>query len=283
MKTWSDAGGPLLRHGSDATYRDPGIAIYRDWRNRLQHALLDDELGSYNRSMDLPPVIEGSNEDDHGSYLSPDSVLYHVLTHAPELAGVEPATALAPSRDYCAGSTCAAILVSTLTQSVTALTERFSSPSQSAWRAPVIVSTVGAQGAAPEITLERMNRGSMNQLHDFGAGDAFRTFNVVPPGQSGMIDIATLAQAQVGDDPVAAVNAASPHVFDQAALYEGWRYKPLIQSMSRLADATVEDVPYIRGVVPQPNTALLSTIWRMLDAVGLHLPNVSLFGEVATK
>ncbi|MFY9585909.1 MAG: penicillin acylase family protein [Actinomycetota bacterium] len=283
MKTWSAAGGPLLRHGSDPTYRDPGIAIYRDWRNRLQHALLDDELGSYNRGMDFPPVIEGSNEDDHGSYLSPDSVLYHVLTHAPELAGVEPATALSPSRDYCAGSTCAAILVSTLAQSVTALAERFGSPDQSAWRAPVIVSTVGAQGAAPEITLERMNRGSMNQLHDFGVGDAFRTFNVVPPGQSGMIDIATLAQTQTGDDPVAAVNTASPHVFDQAALYEGWRYKPLIQSMSRLADATVEDVPYIRGVVPQPNTALLSTIWRMLDAVGLHLPNVSLFGEIATS
>ncbi len=283
MTSWSDAGGPLLRHGSDATYGDPGVAIYRDWRNRLQHTLLQDELGPYNRGMDFPPVIEGSNEDDHGSYLTPDSVLYHVLTHAPELAGVEPATTLAPSRDYCAGSTCASLLVSTLTQSVAALAEQFGSADQSTWRGPVIVSTVGAQGAAPEITLERMNRGSFNQLHDFGAGDAFRTFNVVPPGQSGMIDVPTLIQTQVGSDAVAAVNAGSPHVFDQKALYEGWRYKPLIQTMSGLADATVEDVPYIRGVVPQPDTAMLRDIWRALDEVGLSLPNFDLFGEVATE
>jgi acyl-homoserine lactone acylase PvdQ len=284
MKQWSDAGGPLLRTGSGGTYRFPGVAIYRDWRDRLQHTLLDDELGTDNRGMDFPAVIDGSNEDDHGSYLSPDSLLYHILTHAPELAGpgVPPPTTLVPSRDYCAGSSCAQILVSTLTQSIAALTARFKSSDQSTWHEKVIVSTMPAQGAAPSVVVERMNRGSFNQLHDFGVGAAFLTYNVVPPGQSGMIDLPTLVMSQAGDAK-AAVDSGSPHVFDQLPLYEGWRYKPLVMTQAALPGATVEDVRYIRGVFPQPDTATLRNIWRMLGDAGLSLPNVDLFGEIATK
>jgi len=288
MKDWSDAGGPLLRTGTQADYRFPGVAIYRDWRNRLQHTLLDDELGTYNRGMDYPAVIDGSNEDDHGSYLSPDSVLYHVLTHAPELAdpNLPPATTLVPSRDYCdaaAHQTCAALLVSTLAQSVAALTTRFKSADESTWHEPVIVSTIASQGAAPTVEIERMNRGSFNQLHDFGPGAAFRTYNVVPPGQSGMIDLVTLAMSQTADDPEAAVSAGNPHVFDQKPLYEGWRYKPFIFDKSALAEAGQEMVPYVRGVVPQPNTGILRDLFRLLAALGISLPNVDLFGEIATE
>lgn len=287
MQRWSDAGGPILRNGSDTTYRSAGVAIYREWRNRLQHALLDDELESYNRGMDLPPLIDGSNEDDHGSYLSPDSVLYHVLTHASELAdpGVPPPTTFAPSRDYCddpSQPTCARLLVSTLTETVAELTTTFGSADQSTWREPVIVSTISAQGAAPELTIERMNRGSFNQLHDFGAGSAFRTFNVVPPGQSGMIDIPTLVASQVGDAE-SAVAAGNPHALDQKPLYESWRYKPLIHDQTALAGATQEIVPYVRCVVPQPNTAMLRDLFRALEQAGIAFPDVDLFGEISTE
>lgn len=282
MTAWSDAGGPLLRNGTDASYRAPGIAIYRAWRQRLQETLLDD-VEPYNRTMDFPAVIDGSNEDDHGSYLTPDSVLYHILTHAPELAGVEPATTLAPSRDYCAPSTCASLLVATLEETVAALNARFDSADQSTWREPVIVSTMSSQGAAPEVTVERMNRGSFNQLHDFGPGAAFRTYDVVPPGESGMIDLPTLLSSQASDDPETTVNDGNPHVFDQKALYQGWRYKPLIQDESGLSGADEEIIPYVRGVVPQPNTAVLRDIFRMLDQAGIPLPNIDLFGEVATE
>jgi hypothetical protein len=282
MKQWSDAGGPLLRTGSQGTYRFPGVAIYREWRNRLQHTLLDDELGTFNRGMDYPAVIDGSNEDDHGSYLTPDSVLYHVLTHAPELAGVEPATALEPSRNYCAGSTCAAILVHTLTQSIAALTKQYSSADQSTWHEPVIMSTVSPQGAAPGIMLERMNRGSFNQLHDFGVGPAFKTYNVVPPGQDGMIDLATLVATQTADDPEAAAAASAPHDFDQKANYQGWRFKPFIFSESALADAAEETIPYLR-VFPQVNTTIFRDVWEYLAALGVSFPNVSLFGEISTR
>ncbi|MCA1831750.1 MAG: penicillin acylase family protein [Actinomycetota bacterium] len=282
MKQWSDGGAPLLRNGSDESYRAPGIAIYRAWRQRLQETLLDD-VNPYNRNMDFPPFIDGSNEDDHGSYQTPDSVLYHILTHAPELDGAEPATTFAPSRDYCAPVSCAELLVSTLAQTVSALTSRFGLSDQSAWREPVIVSTMSAQGAAPNVTVERMNRGSFNQLHDFGVGSAFRTYNVVPPGQSGMIDLATLVASQAGDDKEAAVNDGNPHVFDQKALYEGWRFKPLIQYEGALVGAREEIVPYVRGVVPQPDTALLQHLWRMLEQAGITLPNFDLFGEVATE
>jgi hypothetical protein len=259
------------------------VAIYRAWRQQLQSTLLDD-VNPYNRNMDFPAVIGGSNEDDHGSYLTPDSVLYHVLTHAPELADptVPPPTTLAPSRNYCNGS-CAKELVSALTQTVAALSSRFGSSDQSTWHEPVIVSTMSSQGAAPEVTIERMNRGSFNQLHDFGPGSAFQTYDVVPPGQSGMIDLATLLASQASDDPEAAVNEGNPHVFDQKALYVGWRYKPLIQHEGELAGADEEIIPYVRGVVPQPDTAVLRNIYRMLDQAGLSLPNVDLFGEVSTE
>jgi hypothetical protein len=193
--------------------------------------------------MDYPPVISGSNEDDHGSYLTPDSLLYHILTHAPELQdpNVPPPTTLAPSngRNYCEnldthdGATCAHLLVSTLKQTVTTLTATLG-PDPSNWHETVVVSTVATQGAAPEIIVERMNRGSWNQLHDFGPGDQFLTFNVVPSGNSGFIDLATLVQSQAADDPKTAIDAGSPHVFDQIPLYEGWRYKHFVQHRSDL-------------------------------------------------
>lgn len=284
MKQWSDEGGPLLRHGSDATYRAPGVAIFREWRSLLQHTLLDDELGADNRNMDLPAVIEGSNEDDHGSYLTPDSVLYHVLTYAPEMQdpGLPAPTTLTPSRNYCAPQTCAQVLVSTLTQAVAALTTRFKSSDQLTWHEPVIVSTISSQGAAPDVVIERMNRGSFNQLHDFGVGSEFKTYDVVPPGQSGMIDLPTLAASQAGDGE-AAVNGGNPHVFDQKPLYEGWRYKPLVMDESALAGASEEIIPYVRGVVPDLDRAALRNLHRTLSGAGIPLPNFDLFGEVSTE
>ena len=59
MKQWSDAGGPLLRTGNQATYRFPGVAIYDDWRDRLQHALLDDELGSFKIGLQFVEAAPG--------------------------------------------------------------------------------------------------------------------------------------------------------------------------------------------------------------------------------
>ena len=75
----------------------------------------------------------------------------------------------------------------------------------------------------------------------------------------------------------------NPHVFDQKALYEGWRYKPLIFTAGELSGAAVETVPYVRGVVPQPNTALLRNLWRLLARLGIRLPNFSLLGELSTE
>jgi len=42
-------------------------------------------------------------------------------------------------------------------------------------------------------------------------------------------------------------------------------------------------VPYVRGVVPQPNTSILRDLYRLLAALGISLPNVDLFGEIATE
>ena len=287
MKAWSDAGGPLLRPApSAATYDYPGVALYRAWRTELQHELFDAVLGAANRPTDYPAVIDGSMEDDHGSYLTPDSLLYHVLTHASELAGVEPATAIAAQAGYCSTPstpTCAEVLVASLTHTIATLTQRFGSADPSTWLEPVIVSTVPAQGAAPTITIERMNRGSWNQLHDFGTGADFRTFNVVPPGNGGFIDVATLLQSETARDSKAAVDAGNPHIFDQIDLYQGWRFKRFVQHQSDLENPQAETIPYIRGVIPQPDPTVLRKVWRMLDQAGISLPNFTVLGEVATE
>jgi acyl-homoserine lactone acylase PvdQ len=287
MKTWSDAGAPLLRPTPSArTYDYPGIAIYRAWRTELQHELFDPVLGTANRSTDYPLVIAGDMEDDHGSFLTPDSLLYHVLTHAPDLAGVRPPTAIAAQAGYCSTGerpTCAQVLVSSLGQTIANLMRRFGSEDQSTWLEPVIVSTVPAQGAAPTITIERMNRGSWNQLHDFGTGADFRTFNVVPPGNSGFIDLATLVQSQAASDARAAVEAGNPHIFDQINLYQGWRYKHFVQHQSDLENPKPETIPYVRGVIPQPDPRVLRNVVRMFDQAGLTVPNFTLLGEVSTE
>ena len=286
MKGWSDAGGPLLRPAGKNAYDFPGIALYRAWRTRLQHDLFDGVFGGANRSTDYPAVIDGNNEDDHGSFLTPDGLLYHVLTHAPELAGVAAPTAIAASASYCSngsGPSCAEVLVTSLRETIDSLTNRFGSDDPSTWLEPVIVSTISPQGAAPTITVERMNRGSWNQLHDFGSGADFRTFNVVPPGNSGHIDIPTLAQSQTAADARQAVSEGNPHVFDQVELYEGWRYKHFVQHQCDLESPTAESIPYLRGVIPQPDPTVLRGIWRMLDQAGITLPNFTLLGEVSTE
>ena len=79
------------------------------------------------------------------------------------------------------------------------------------------------------------------------------------------------------------VDDGNPHVFDQKPLYEGWRYKPLIQEESALTGATEEIIPYVRGVVPQPNTALARDLYRIVNQAGVPLPNVDLFGEISTQ
>ena len=98
-----------------------------------------------------------------------------------------------------------------------------------------------------------------------------------------MIDIPTLAMSQAGADPEAAVTAGNPHAFDQKPLYEGWRFKPFIFSPGELTGAPSESVPYVRGVVPQPNTSLLRDIFRLLASLGITLPNFDLFGEISTE
>ena len=124
---------------------------------------------------------------------------------------------------------------------------------------------------------------SAQENDDFGVGDQFRTFNVVPPGNSGLIDIPTLVQSQTAADARQAVNEGNPHVFDQVELYEGWRYKHFVQHQCDLESPTAESIPYLRGVIPQPDPTVLRGIWRMLDQAGITLPNFTLLSEVSTE
>jgi len=87
----------------------------------------------------------------------------------------------------------------------------------------------------------------------------------------------------VASDGRAAVTAGNPHVFDQVDLYQGWRYKHFVQHQRDLENPKAETIPYLRGVIPQPDPTLLRGLWRMIDQAGIPLPNFTLFGEVATE
>jgi hypothetical protein len=90
-------------------------------------------------------------------------------------------------------------------------------------------------------------------------------------------------QSQTAADARQAVNEGNPHIFDQVELYEGWRYKRFVQHRSDLESPTAESIPYLRGVIPQPDPTVLRGIWRMLDQAGITLPNFTLLGEVSTE
>ena len=90
-------------------------------------------------------------------------------------------------------------------------------------------------------------------------------------------------QSEVASDARGAVSAGNPHVFDQVDLYEGWRYKRFVQRQSDLESPSAETIPYLRGVIPQPDPTLLRGIWRIIDRAGIPLPNFTLLGEVSTE
>jgi len=72
-------------------------------------------------------------------------------------------------------------------------------------------------------------------------------------------------------------------VFDQKPLYEGWRFKPLINVESGLTSTTPESVNYVRGLIPDLDTSILRDLWLLIDQLGIHLPNFTLLGEISTE
>jgi acyl-homoserine lactone acylase PvdQ len=81
---------------------------------------------------------------------------------------------------------------------------------------------IGAIGA----TRGGVDRGSYNQLIELAP--TLFSVNVVPPGQSGLVNAATLAQIQGAPDEASARQVTDDaHLTDQLELYERFEYKPM--------------------------------------------------------
>lgn len=244
VRAWLDAGASLAAvpdgHG---VVPDPGAAIYTAFRAAAQSAVFGDELGSALRTMYFPAVLAGDQEDDHGSFGTPDALFLRALVAAGPVKGAPATTGILPvSRDYFVDVTTgtqhtrAEVLANALGTALAALAAQFGTTDQSRWQLPALRETYRDLGAIGPVfgptEMERENRGSFNLVVDLGP--PIRGEIIVPPGESGTFTI-----ADIGHEP--------PHLRDQLGLYEAFGYRRQAFAPGELeGPITMESIPIVR-------------------------------------
>jgi penicillin amidase len=234
IEEWVADGAPLVAVGDKLP--DPGAALYREFRTRVQRSTFADELGGALREMFYPQTNVGNQEDDHGSYGTPDALFYRAL--------LGDAAAVPLSRDYFRNLQTGeapgrdAVLVDALRDALEALAARFSTDDMTQWLEPRLLESYMDLGAVNVFfgttTMERENRGSFNLLVDLGDVGGGRI--IVPPGESGAL-------------PAGALATEPPHLRDQLALYEGFVYRHIPASRAEIEaprSVKILDVPQVR-------------------------------------
>jgi hypothetical protein len=175
-------------------------------------------LGNAFHPMFYPTVNAGNQEDDHGSFNSPDALFLRTLLSAGPVPGVPaPPGLLAVSRDYFAPGTRATVLTAALETALATLTARYGTDDQSAWLLPALtetyrdLGTIGTVfGETGQIVQARENRGSFNVVGELT--DSVHAEIIVPPGESGTFTLAD-------------IHAEPPHLRDQLRPYEAFVYR----------------------------------------------------------
>jgi penicillin amidase len=213
IRAWVDAGASLEAVGP--VVPDPGAAIYSEFRTAAQVAVLATPLGNAFRPMFYPVVNAGNQEDDHGSFTSPDALFLRTLLSAgPVPGGAVPPGLLAVSRDYFAPGTRATVLAAALESALATLTARYGTSDQTLWLLPALTETYRDLGTIGSVfgqtVMARENRGSFNVVGELG--NPIRAEIIVPPGESGTFTTADL-------------HAEPPHLRDQLRPYEAFSYR----------------------------------------------------------
>jgi hypothetical protein len=219
IEAWVADGAPLVAVG--ATLPHPGVTLYRSFRSAAQQQVFADELAGNQLVMFYPLVNEANQEDDHGSYGTPDALFYRALQGAAAATPLSRdyfrnlATGESPGRD--------GALVHALRAALTALEARFASDDMATWLEPRLTATHMNLGGIDVLfgptVIERQNRGSFNLLVELGPRFGGRI--IVPPGQSG-----ALAAGGIASEP--------PHLRDQLPLYVSFDYRKIPESRGEI-------------------------------------------------
>jgi hypothetical protein len=218
-------GAPLIDLDGDGFYEKNGAALYERWREILQHRVFDDELGQFVSPLEYEPA-PGANTGDHGGGDTQDSILIHALSGF----GPNGKRTINYFDDVTtpAHETAAFQLIESLRQAMNELGDCLA-PSPVTCRHANHVNVFSSLGAAPSQTIGQtrggVDRGSYNQIIELG--QTLFSVNVVPPGQSGLVNAALLAQIQAQSGAQQRATMDQAHLTDQLNLYELFQYKPM--------------------------------------------------------
>jgi len=201
LESWNHHYNDLLEPrwpNPAATYDDPGLTIFDKWYSKILGAVFAD---------DVPPLVMGVSEWQ-------SSTLIHVFDGS--------ASKLPLNYDYLNLEDRDEVIVEVLKEALAELKGTLGLD-MSKWLTPVRTVTFDQMGALPSPIMHYMNRGTYNQIAEMPRLSWRWTHphavNVIPPGQSGFVNIVT---------------GASPHAYDQLLLYETWIYKPMLYSIKDL-------------------------------------------------
>src|SRR5439155_2724647 len=185
---------PSIDTDGDGFYQHPGAELYERWREILQHRVFDDELGSFVDALHYDPA-PGANTGDHGGGDTQDSVLVHALS------GFSPngkrTINYFDQIQTSLHETAAFQLVESLRQAMSELGDCLAA-TPTPCRHANHVNVFSSLGAAPSQTIGQtrggVDRGSYNQIIELAP--TLFSVNVVPPGQSGLVNAPLLAQIE---------------------------------------------------------------------------------------
>ncbi len=197
--SYVDFESPSWPADPNPTYDHPGLTIFDAWYDAFVEKVFAGILPPHGPvELDLISRVKGN-----------PSLLIRVLRQDESLIypGYPDETALNT------------MIIDALQEAVDYLTGEYGAD-MSTWLTPVRMQNYDQMGALPGGPIHpRMNRGTYNHIAELRSGELPLGESVIPPGQSGFVEL------YLGEP------APSPHVADQVPLYAAWLYKPMHLSL----------------------------------------------------